>query len=124
MKKKVRLLFALSVVLFLVVVLTAVTCSVNPTPTGFSVTIKNFSPNAMQLFRNGSFYDSIGPGNQRVFYGFEAWENVSLYVPVILAWLADPTFTDYVWATSAYLTFEYYGGLTVNVSAILSPTAP
>jgi len=124
MMKKVRLLFALSVVLFLVIALTAVTCSINPTPTGFSVTVRNQSANAMQLHRNGGFYDSIGPWTEKVFYGFEAWENVSFYVPTLLAWLTDPTFTDYLWATSAYLTFQYNGGLTVTVSAILNPAAP
>jgi len=123
MKKEIRILFIISVLVVSTVFFSAISFTIQPGPTpgSFSVTVHNHHTwQTLGLYKNGAWIVNIPAGGTYSATGYLSSNYVSLRNIDALVWLHDVTLDEF-WYTNAYLTFDYYGGAIVDVSAILSP---
>ena len=123
MKKEIRILFIISVLVVSTVFFSAISCTIQPGPTpgSFSVTVHNHHTwQTLGLYKNGAWIATIPALGTYSASGYLSSDYVWIWNNSASIWLYDNTLAD-SWYTDAYLTFDYYGGAIINVSAILSP---
>jgi hypothetical protein len=119
MKRKILLLTLLCAIIVFSILSSALSCTIQPGPGGFSVTVRNqHTWQKLWFYKNGTRIAIINSMTDYVRNDFIASDIVRIWNADASVFLHDSGLND-SWLINGHLTFTYTGGAVIQVTAVL-----